>query len=457
MSKIVAITLDSTALVDLLDSCGFEDMIFQKNVQNLQALNPAEDIVIIEGTQENKRSLQFLKRKYPELPKIIIAHSKSRMKKSTFTEVLIDPTCREVEESMKKLLHEKNMLEENDRLKNEIVSLKTLIEIHDEIGHLLNETNELHEILTPVMKRLKVILDIEGWIVMLIDPENKLLYCSTVSAKNKKIFKDMRLPVGEGIAGWVAEKGRPVIVNDVKRDKRFLSEAFVHEVFDTASLMCTPVQGRDSLLGVVEMINKKGGRDFTEVDLSFMTKISEHLALAINQVSLHQKMVELAITDDLTKLFNTRYLERTLDMEVSRCDRYNTSLSLIFMDVDYFKNVNDRYGHIIGSKLLVEVGQLLLTKLRAVDIVARYGGDEFVIVLPQTNLKYATQIAERMRKTIAETTFLKEQGYNIKVTASFGLAAYPEKAQSKEELLKLADEAMYRVKYHTRNGVYAIN
>jgi diguanylate cyclase (GGDEF)-like protein len=332
-----------------------------------------------------------------------------------------------------------------------------LIEIHDEIGHLLNETNELHEILTPVMKRLKVILDIEGWIVMLIDPENKLLYCSTVSAKNKKIFKDMRLPVGEGIAGWVAEKGRPVIVNDVKRDKRFLSEAFVHEVFDTASLMCTPVQGRDSLLGVVEMINKKGGRDFTEVDLSFMTKISEHLALAINQVSLHQKMVELAITDDLTKLFNTRYLERTLDMEVSRCDRYNTSLSLIFMDVDYFKNVNDRYGHIIGSKLLVEVGQLLLTKLRAVDIVARYGGDEFVIVLPQTNLKYATQIAERMRKTIAETTFLKEQGYNIKVTASFGLAAYPEKAQSKEELLKLADEAMYRVKYHTRNGVYAIN
>src|SRR5512135_3886069 len=111
-------------------------------------------------------------------------------------------------------------------------------------------------------------------------------------------------------------------------------------------------------------------------------------------------MAELSITDDLTKLFNTRYLDRTLEIEMARSTRHRTSLSLIFMDVDHFKIINDNYGHLVGSKLLVEVGQLLIRCLRTVDIVARYGGDEFVIVLPQTPPSSAIQIAERIRQAI---------------------------------------------------------
>jgi diguanylate cyclase (GGDEF)-like protein len=126
------------------------------------------------------------------------------------------------------------------------------------------------------------------------------------------------------------------------------------------------------------------------------------------------------------------------------------------MDLDYFKDINDNYGHLVGSKVLVEVGQILINQLRSIDTVARYGGDEFVIVLPQTMLKNAMVIAERMRKALASHTFLKSEGYSLRLSASFGVASYPESAKSKEDLIKLADESMYSVKKRARNGVYAI-
>jgi len=201
---------------------------------------------------------------------------------------------------------------------------------------------------------------------------------------------------------------------------------------------------------------KRAENPFTKDDLDLLVKLMDYAALSIERVSLYHKMAELAITDDLTKLFNSRYLNRTIEVEIHRCERSRTSVSLIFMDIDYFKQVNDHHGHLVGSKLLVEVSQLLIRSLRSIDIVARYGGDEFVVVLPQTPPDVAAKVAERIRKAIAQNTFLKKDGYIIKITASFGVSSYPESAKTKEELLKLADEAMYRVKNYTRNGVYAI-
>jgi diguanylate cyclase (GGDEF)-like protein len=220
--------------------------------------------------------------------------------------------------------------------------------------------------------------------------------------------------------------------------------------------MCVPVKSRDRIIGVLEFVNKTTGDPFTREDLDLLMRLVDQTAIAIERVLLYQKMEELALTDDLTKLFNTRYLNRTIEIEIQRSRRYNTSVSLIFMDIDYFKHINDHYGHLVGSKVLVEIGQILLKSLRSIDIVARYGGDEFVIVLPQTPPAAAIQIAERMRKAVEQNVFLKKEGYSLRMTASFGVASYPENAQSKDDLIRLADEAMYRVKYQTRNAVYAI-
>ena len=126
------------------------------------------------------------------------------------------------------------------------------------------------------------------------------------------------------------------------------------------------------------------------------------------------------------------------------------------MDLDYFKDINDVHGHLVGSKLLAEVAQFLIGQLRGLDIVARYGGDEFVIVLPQTELNGALVIADRMRENIEDSVFLQKEGLDLKITASFGVASFPETADSKEALIKMADDSMYNVKKNTRNGVYAI-
>jgi len=163
------------------------------------------------------------------------------------------------------------------------------------------------------------------------------------------------------------------------------------------------------------------------------------------------------VADALTGLPNRILFLDQLNRCLERARRHREyAFAVIFLDLDGFKLINDSYGHLVGSKLLVEMGQLLLKSLRTVDIVARYGGDEFVMVLPQTAPRSASQIAERIRRSIEHNVFLKRDGYSFKMTASFGVASYPESAKSKEELLKLADDAMYRVKNQTRNGVYAI-
>ncbi|MEJ2696820.1 MAG: sensor domain-containing diguanylate cyclase [Candidatus Sulfobium sp.] len=421
------------------------------------------DLIIIDKDQRAESSFREFITQFRDVPKVVLSDSESFRGFAPWLKYppvfpAANPSSRELDFLMKKALKEKEIIDENARLKKRAEDLERELGFFLEINKTLTSSLELDDILTTIMRKAKKLIRAETWSVLLVDEETGELVFEKIAGRkeDRKKVRKIRLKMGEGIAGWVAQEGIPVVLPDVSIDERFYPKADKETDFKTKSLMCVPIRSKGSTLGVLEIINKTTGEPFTREDLNLLMRLVDHAAIAIERASLYQRMAELSVTDDLTKLFNTRYLDRTLMIEIARCKRHGSSLSLIFMDVDHFKLINDNYGHLVGSKLLVEMGQLLIRSLRAIDIVARYGGDEFVIVLPQTSPASAAQIAERIRRSIERNVFLKKEGYPLRLTASFGVASYPESAQSKEDLLRLADEAMYRVKYQTRNGVYAI-
>ena len=163
------------------------------------------------------------------------------------------------------------------------------------------------------------------------------------------------MKIGEGIAGWVAQTGKPTIVNDTAKDPRFARKFDTKTQFETRSILCAPLISRGRTIGVVEIINKLGGR-FTEADLEILLTLVEPCAIAIENAILFQRTEQLTITDDLTKLFNSRYLNLYIGREIKRCKRHGIPLSVIFLDLDGFKGINDQYGHLAGSGTLTEVG-----------------------------------------------------------------------------------------------------
>lgn len=347
-----------------------------------------------------------------------------------------------------------DLRQENKELRDALKQMKKELSFFIDVGKALTSTLELDKVLDIIMDNVQKLVRSEAWSLLLIDEERNDIYFAITKGRQPEGLQGQRLRLGEGVAGWVAEKGTPLIVRDVSKDRRFSGYFKNNRRVDEARcVLSVPIINKKKTIGVLEIINKKDGTPFSKKDLELMLKLADQAAIAIERSNLYQKMSNLAITDDLTKLFNLRYLYRALDTEVKRCRRYKSTFSVIFLDLDSFKHVNDRHGHLVGSKTLVEFASILVSILRDVDIIARYGGDEFVIVLPHTSVEMAVKIAERIQADINKHVFLREDGLALRITASFGVAGYPDHTKDEIELLKLSDQAMYMAKSLGKNRV----
>ena len=347
----------------------------------------------------------------------------------------------------------KDLKKENIELRNTLKEVKKELSIFINVGKALTSTLELNKVLDIIMENVQKLVNAEAWSLLLIDEERDDLYFAMTKGHQPAGLQESRLKIGEGIAGKVAKGGKPLIIRDVLNDRSCPYYLTAIKGFTPNNVLSVPIINKKKTIGVLELINKKNGKPFTKKDMELMLKLADQASIAIERSNLYQKMANLAITDDLTKLFNLRYLYRALDTEVKRCRRYHSTFSVIFLDLDSFKLVNDRHGHLIGSRTLMEVAGMLVSSLRDVDIITRYGGDEFVIVLPHTTVEMAYGIAERIQQDINRHTFLTEEGLSLRITASFGVAGYPDHARDETELLRLADQAMYMAKSLGKNRV----
>ena len=225
----------------------------------------------------------------------------------------------------------------------------------------------------------------------------------------------------------------------------FDQKDFIQATGGEISLLCVPIKFRDELKGACYL---EKGEPFDSEEISVLRAVMDQIALSSENKKLH----ELAITDGLTKLFAHRHFQFRLQQEIDRAARYRHPLTLIMLDIDHFKDLNDQYGHQTGDRVLVEVARLIRQACREIDIVARYGGEEFALVLPETDLAGGILVAERLRSRIDGCEIL-HQRLKIRVTVSLGVASFPAQANSKESLILAADQAMYRSKEKGRNRV----
>jgi diguanylate cyclase (GGDEF)-like protein len=337
--------------------------------------------------------------------------------------------------------------------------LKDLLVFHD-VARALASSLDLDSILRVIMKQMEQFFQPETWSLLIVDEMRKDLYFAVARGHADEDLKKVRVPIGEGMAGWVAEHGETLIVPDLKADTRFSGRALdagrslPGKGGVAHSAICIPLRVRQRTLGVIQLINFRLDT-LTDYTISFLHVLCDYAAIAIENARTMQRIQELTITDDCTSLFNVRHLYHKLEEEIERSRRFKTRLSIIFIDLDHFKEINDRHGHLVGSQLLREVGQCIQSKVRTIDLTFRYGGDEFVVLLPNTAKKQALEIADRLRETLNGAHFPVLDAGELQVRASFGVSTYPDCGITVHEIISRADKAMYSVKNGMRDGVAA--
>lgn len=339
------------------------------------------------------------------------------------------------------ITNRKKMEEVMERQARELAALyATSLDINAQIN--------LSSLLHSIVERATSLLDARIGVLYLLQPDGNTLRM-VVSFNLPEEYQGISLQLGEGLSGRIAQTGKPLIVDDYSKWSGRV-EPFARGPF--RQVLGVPLKIKKRVIGVINISDDQRVGPFTEDEVGLLSLFADQAAIAIENARLFDEVQRLSITDELTGLNNRRHFFELAGKEFERACRYKHPLSAMMIDTDRFKQINDSLGHAVGDQVLQEIGHRFRDKLRKIDIVGRYGGDEFAILLPESDLESSLNIAERLRRCVADLPVNTIQG-PLLVTISVGVAALSSDCQSLKKLLERADQAMYLAKQKGTNRV----
>jgi diguanylate cyclase (GGDEF)-like protein len=343
----------------------------------------------------------------------------------------------------------------NALLREELSRRTRELERSNRIRERLTPLLSLEEVLEAVFEEAVSLAGAREASLMLFDGARRTLRVTRAHGTHQAVLRAVSVAAGDGIAGLVAAEGRPLLVEDLGLDSRLTRP--LRPRYRTTSCLVVPLAVRGRVIGVINLADKETGAPFSSEDLEAVLTVTAHAAWALQRSAFHGRMHALreqAITDSLTGLANRRYLEMRIREEAGRAKRHGSAFTLTMLDLDGFKVYNDREGHPAGDALLIAIAQVIRTAARDTDLVARYGGDEFAVVSPETRVTEALPLAERIRESVAKHHFgLPGLPASGGITLSAGVAGFPDDASDPVSLVRAADAALYRAKAAGKNRI----
>ncbi|MFP4644834.1 MAG: diguanylate cyclase [Spirochaetales bacterium] len=310
-----------------------------------------------------------------------------------------------------------------------------------DMAHDIASADTLRSTLDRVMAHIGRIFAPRTWSLMLHDPEQQELEFALVTGgAEAEILRGHRIPDDTGIAGWILKNREPVIVTNVASDSRFDPSVDELSGFTTENIIGVPLLSQSSAFGVIELVNKLNGETFTALDLKILATIADFAGVAIEKAYYLKALDRIASIDHVTGLYNRRSLSRTLDRELARCKRTGRELSVLMIDINDFKKLNDSHGHVVGDRVLHHLAQLLEENMREVDVLARYGGDEFFVIMPDIDLAGAQKAAVRISDLLSAEDPTRPVPYSVSIGTFSGCP------DSSDQLFQGADFDLYSQK-----------
>ena len=320
-----------------------------------------------------------------------------------------------------------------------------------EFSQQVSMTLELDELYNVVENFIGDRLGFREFAFLVYEEENQSLVVRVARGfADQARVRGMSFRAGEGITGRVLSKGELVYLPDTRQDLEYLY--YKGEKREDGSFLSIPLIFKKKVVGVLNM-TRPGVDQFSEEEIRFLNTLAVGLAIALVNANLYSRTKELSVRDELTQLYNRRHFQEVLPLEIKRAQRFKKPLCLLMIDIDYFKKYNDRYGHLAGDELLKEFVHLIASKIREVDFFARFGGEEFVLVLPNTPKSDGVKVADKLRMIIRDHKFSGNGKNSDRLTVSIGVASYPDDARTMEDLVDVADIALYQAKGAGRDQV----